>query len=438
MAATRRGHARDGRRRSPSQREVLPNGVVVVSLPMAHARHTALAIGVRVGSRHEPTELGGISHFLEHMLFRGTAEHPTSFAQNFAFESLGGTLDAATSAETTVFSTSVPRDAAADAIALIAEMFREPVMAGLELERNVVKEEILDTLDEQDQLVDPDELVAQALFGAHPLGRSIGGTVASIEAIREEDLRAWHRRHYVGSNVTVTLAGALGPRALAAVRRELGAIPRGRPTRTSPVVPAHAHDRHRVVRTTGSQVDVRVAVRAIGAGDPRFTALSMLARILDDGMSARVFRALVEDRGLAYEAFGNLDPYSDASIFALGATCRPESTVAVTDALLALAAGARGPLAAGELARVQTRALFELSLARDEPEAMAEVLLGGELRGDRLDIDDLEARARAVTEADVVALAAETFRAERLSVVAVGRVDARTRKAIERAAERWT
>jgi predicted Zn-dependent peptidase len=410
---------------------------VLLSLPMAHARHAALVVGVRVGSRHEPAHLGGISHFLEHMLFRGTAEHPTSYEQNFAFESLGGTLDAATSGEATIFSTSVPRDAAADAVSLIAEMFRRPVMAGLELERNVVREEILDTLDENAQLVDPDELVARALFGAHPLGRSIGGSVESIGAIQEGDLRAWHRRHYVGENVVIALAGAFPPRALAAVRRELGTIRRGRRSRVEPAGPARSQVRHEVVRTTGSQVDVRVAFRAPGATDPRFTSLSMLARILDDGMSARVFRTLVEDRGLAYEAFGDLDPYADASILSLGAACRPESTVAVAEALLELAAGARGPLGPGELARVRTRALFELSLARDQPEAMADVLLGAELRGDDLSIDELEARARATTEADLVAVARDTFRPEALTVVAVGRVDAGTRRAVERAAQRW-
>jgi predicted Zn-dependent peptidase len=416
---------------------VLPNGAVLLSLPLAHARHAALVVAVRVGSRHEPDALGGISHFLEHMLFRGTAEHPTSYAQNFAFESLGGTLDAATSAETTIFSTSVPRDAAADAVSLVAEMFREPVMAGLELERNVVREELLDSLDEDDQLVDPDELVARALFGSHPLGRGIGGSVESLGGIREEDLRAWHRRHYVGANLVVAITGAFPPRALAAVRRELGALPRGRRSRAEPAGRPEAHARHAVVRTTGSQVDVRVAFRGVGAADPKFTSLSMLARILDDGMSARIFRTIVEDRGLAYEAFGDFDPYDDATIVTSGAACRPESTVAVTEALLALAAGARGPIAREELARVRTRALFELSLARDEPEAMADVLLGAELRGDDLSIDALEARARAVTEADLAAIARETFRPEALSVVAVGRVDASARRAVERAALRF-
>jgi predicted Zn-dependent peptidase len=155
-------------------RERLDNGAVLTTLRMPRARQVALAVAVRVGSRYEPPELSGISHFLEHMLFRGTKEHPTAYAQNYAFESLGGTLDAATSAETTIFSATVPAGAGAEAIALIAEMFHTPVMAQLELERNVVREEILDALDEDDQLVDADELSARALYGAHPLGQEIG------------------------------------------------------------------------------------------------------------------------------------------------------------------------------------------------------------------------------------------------------------------------
>ncbi len=425
MAAARRGSART---------EALPNGAVLITLPMQHARHAAISIGVRVGSRYEPARLAGISHFLEHMLFRGTAEHPTSYAQNFAFESLGGTLDAATSAETTVFTASVPHDAAPDAIALIAEMFREPVMASLELERNVVREELLDALDEDDQLIDPDELAARALFGAHPLGRSIGGTVQSLAAIQDRDLRSWHRQHYVGANLVVVIAGSFPARTRAAVVRELGQLPRGERSRAPSAAGHAAAERTTLVHTTGSQLDLRVAFRVPGATDPRWMALTMLARVLDDGMSARVFRTLVEDRGLAYEAFGDLDPYADVSMLALGASCRPESADEAVRTLLWLADGARGPLAQGELERVRTRALFELELARDQPESMADMLLGAELHGEEESIDELSLRARLVTAEDLVDVGTAIFRPDALALVAVGRMSAPIESAIRKAA----
>lgn len=421
-------------REGGSSREERPNGAVLTSLALPHVRHVALAIAVRVGSRHEPESLGGISHFLEHMLFRGTPEHPTSFAQNFAFESLGGTLDAATSAETTVFSASVPRQAAPAALALVAEMFREPVMAHLELERNVVREELLDALDEDEKLIDADELAAQALYGPHPLGHAIGGTVASLGALTEADLRAWHRTHYVGQNLVVAIAGAVDDATLGAARRAFDAVPAGVRSAAAPFAATAAATRARLVDTTGSQVDLRASFLVPGVRDPRWPAITMLTRILDDGMSARVFRTMIEDRGLAYEAFGDLDPYSDVSSFSLGAACRPESAPDAAEALLALARGAGQDITDAEITRVRTRVLFELDLARESPEAHVDLLLGHELDGQTASLDELAARAASLTRADLEDAARAIFRREALSFVAVGPLDAKQRKKIREAA----
>jgi predicted Zn-dependent peptidase len=417
-------------------REVLENGAVLTSLRMPRARHVAIAVAVRVGSRHEPAQLGGVSHFLEHMLFRGTREHPSAHAQNFAFESLGGTLDAATSAETTIFSTAVPPKAAAEAIVLIGEMFRDPVMAQLELERNVVREEILDSLDEDDQLVDADELTARALFGDHPLGQSIGGTVASLSAIREEDLRRWHRTHYVGENLVIAVAGAITREVLDACRETLGAIPRGARTPTAPVRAAKSATRATLVETTGSQVDLRVSFLAPGVRDRGWPAITMLSRILDDGMSARVFRTMIEDRGLAYEAFGDVDPYSDVSAFSLGAACRPENAPEATRTLLELATKASEGITDRELARVRTRTLFEIDLAHDSPEAHVDLMLGNELDGQSSSLDELAERARAIRIPHLVAAAKKVFRPDTLAIVAVGPLGTKTKKKLEEIARR--
>lgn len=397
---------------------------------MPRARQVAIAVAVRVGSRHEPVALGGISHLLEHMLFRGTREHPTSYAQNFAFESLGGTLDAATSAETTIFSATVPKEAAAEAVSLIAEMFRDPVMAHLELERNVVREELLDALDEDDKLVDPDELVARALFGAHPLGQAIGGSVASVAAISEADLRRWHGAHYVGSNVVIAIAGAISPEVRRACERTLGAIPRGQRSKTRRFGPRRASTRATLVDTTASQVELRASFLVPGVRDPRWTAITMLSRVLDDGMSARVFRTMIEDRGLAYEAFGDLDPYSDVATFSLGAACRPERAPEACRTLLELAAGASRDITETELSRVRTRALFELDLARESPEARADLLLGEELEGQTASLDELAERARTIRVAELQSVARRMFRPEALAVVAVGPLAGKTRRAL--------
>lgn len=413
-----------------STRDVLANGAVVRTLPLAGADHVAIAVAVRVGSRHEPPRLGGISHLLEHMLFRGTKEHPSSFSQNFAFESLGGTLDAATSAEATVFSAIVPDASAAEAIGLIAEMFREPLMAQLDIERNVVREELLDALDEDDRLVDPDELAARALFGDHPLGRSIGGSVESLARITERDLRAWHRARYVGANTVVALTGAVGREAREAARQAFGALDRGAPSRARRVRGRAARRRATLIDTTGSQAELRVAFVVPGVRDRDWLAMTTLARVLDDGMSARVFREMVEDRGLAYEAFGELEPYDDVAVFSLGAACQPARAGEALEALLGLARGAGRGLEERELARVRTRALFEIDLARSSPEARAALLLGEELDAKDASLARLAERVRAIRLPDLARSARRMFRRDALAVVAVGPLDAKARRGL--------
>ena len=415
-------------------REVFSNGCVLLTKRIRGARHASLCVAVRIGSRYEPLALAGISHLLEHMLFRGTKEHPTSYAQNFAFESLGGTLDAATSVDSTVYQATLPPEAVPTAIELIAEMFRAPVMAHLTLERNVVREEILDTLDENDQLVDADELTAQALFGKEGLARPIGGTLKSIDAITEADLRAWHASHYVGANLVCVVAGAFPASTRATFKKTFGALPAGTKAVRPPLSSAKVH-RETFTPATGSQVDVRVAFRApLAARSPRSMAFSMLSRILDDGMSARVFRTLVEDRGLAYEAFGGLDIYPDVAALVLGASCRPESTALAVEALLELAREVRESVSKEELQRVRTRVRFELDLLRDDPQAMGEILLEDEFHGEATSLDEIARRAAAVTTKDVVRVAQQFLTPEALAVVAVGRLESGVLRKLKKAA----
>jgi predicted Zn-dependent peptidase len=163
-------------------------------------------------------------------------------------------------------------------------------------------------------------------------------------------------------------------------------------------------------------------------------AFSMLSRILDDGMSARVFRTLVEDRGLAYEAFGGLDIYPDVAALVLGASCRPESTALAVEALLELAREVRESVSKEELQRVRTRVRFELDLLRDDPQAMGEILLEDEFHGEATSLDEIARRAAAVTTKDVVRVAQQFLTPEALAVVAVGRLESGVLRKLKKAA----
>lgn len=400
---------------------VLPNGLRVALCPAPHLASATIALAVRVGSRYEQPRQNGISHFLEHMLFRGTKGHPTSHAWNDAFERLGGTLSASTTADHTLYDVTVPPDDVTTAIALVAEIF-EPVLLHVDVEKRVAREEILEHLDEDGRNVDADDQIHLAAFGGHPLGQPILGTEANLASFDRAMLLAWHAEHYVAEGAVLAVGGAFDDAAvLAAITRAFSGIPRGKIITPPPFVSAPAGPRFVYVDSIGAQADVRIAFASVGEKDPRHAALSLLSRIVDDGMSARVFRTIVEDLGLAYEAFGDLATYDDTGLYVLGASAAPESTVAVTKALLDIVLELRdGAIGASEIEKAKTRALFGLRIARDDAGALAELAAMGLLFGIDTELDTLAREIERVTESDMRAIAREVFHERSLHVVAVG------------------
>lgn len=400
---------------------VLSNGLRVALCPAPHLSSATIALAVRVGSRYETPRDNGISHFLEHMLFRGTRAHPTSHAWNDAFERLGGTLNASTTADHTLYEVTVPPDDVAKAVALVAEIF-EPVLSHVDVEKRVAREEILEHLDEDGRNVDAEDQIHLAAFGAHPLGQTILGTEENLAGFDQGSLLAWHARHYVAESSVLAVAGAFDEAlVLAAIERAFASVPRGQIVVPEPFVAYPKGPGFVYVDSVGAQADVRIAFGAFGEKDPRHGALSLLGRIVDDGMSARVFRTIVEDLGLAYEAFGDLATYDDAGLYVLGASAAPESTVAVTRALLDIVLDLRrGEIDAAEIEKAKTRALFGVRVARDDAGALAELAATGILFGIDTELSALAERVERVQPDDLRAIAREVFHERSLHVVAVG------------------
>ena len=400
---------------------LLPNGLRVALHPAPHLSTASIALGVRVGSRYESPSENGISHFLEHMLFRGTKGHPTSHAWNDAFERLGGTLSASTTADHTLYDVTIPPEDVVTAIALLAEIF-EPILSHVDVEKRVAREEILEHLDEDGRNVDADDQIHVAAFGDHPLGQPILGSEENLARFDRAMLADWHAAHYVAESAVLSVAGAFdGAAALAAIQRAYAGLPRGRVITPAPFTKVPAGPRFRYVDSIGAQTDVRLAFASVGEKDPRHPAISLLARIVDDGMSARVFRTIVEDRGLAYEAFGDLVTYEDTGLYVLGASAAPESAAAVTSGLLEVVLALRdGAIEDGEIAKAKTRALFGLRAAKDDSGALADLATTGILFDVESDLGKLAEEIERVGLDDLRAAARDVFRPETLQVVAVG------------------
>jgi predicted Zn-dependent peptidase len=400
---------------------------------MPHAHSAAVSVHVRVGSRYERAADNGISHFLEHMLHRGTPTHPSAHEQALAFERLGGTLMASTTVDHGVLGVSVPPENAVPALELLAEVCREPVLDAIEVERGIVREEILEGLDARGRRISPDDLLREASFPAHALGRPIAGTLATLSRFDERALRRHHRAHYT-TDVVVTVAGRFDRRhvtqAVAAFR-----LPRGT-TKRPPPPRSLAGPRLSFVRESASQTSLRLGFRAPGEVDRDEPAVEMLLRVLDDGTSTRLYHRLCDERGLCYDISALFEAYEDVGLFDFAAECSHERAVVVLSEILSVVHDLceTGPRRE-ELEKARERHRFQLSAMSDSAADLAAFYGLGELTGFLRTPEERIARLERVSAEQVRAVAARLFRPSELALVAVGDVTASQRRGLGRALE---
>ncbi len=412
----------------------LDNGLSLVVVPIPAVHRVVIDAHIRVGPRYEAEEHNGVSHFLEHMLYRGTASHPSAHEQALAFESLGGTLVAATYVDHGTMAISVPPESVSKTLPLFCEVFREPVFDGMDIEKGIVREEILEGLDEGGADVDADNLVRQLAFGSHPLGYPITGSIAHVERMTQQLLEAHHRAHYVGKNTVLTVAGPIDIAEIEAlVRAGLGSLASGA-LPTSPPVPEQHEPRYRHVRHQASQTALRVAFRAPGEHDPLEPATEMLLRVIDDGMSTRLYHRICDSRGLCYDVSAAYEAYAEGGLFDVAAESEHERVPEVLREVLTLLAelADHGPTPA-ELDKAKTRYAWQLRELLDDPAEAAEFLGFGHLTGVARTPAERLAELSALGAQDVRDAAQHMLRGESLSVVTVGLLSKKTRDAVERA-----
>ena len=409
----------------PIHTETLPNGLRVVVVPQPHLHTASVSLYVKAGSRFESREDNGLSHFLEHMLFRGTDRLPSAYALNHAIESLGGTLYGATHADFTIYQVSIPPESLAPSIALFGVIVSRPVFSELDVEKGIVREEILEALDEDGRNVDIEDISRELVFEGHALGYKITGDAANVDRFDVADLRRWLARFYGATNSFVVISGAVDVKESATLVREAfaGLPPGARPESLPPPL-ADREPGFAFVESVGSQTDLRVSFLGIGERDPRRLALEFMARVLDDGMSTRLHRRICDERGLAYDVFAALDLYEDCGIFDLGAAVEHAKTPALIEQLFALTTELRESLVTPEeLAKAKKRHLWELRATLDDASGLANFYGVRGLLDVPGTLTDVADAVQNVTAEDVRELAREIFRRERLSVTAVGMLE---------------
>lgn len=416
-------------------RSALPNGMCVITVPQPQLHSASVAVMVKVGARHETPRDNGISHLLEHMLFRGSQRYPSAYALNRAIEELGGTLSGATHADYTTFEVTLPPGNVAAGIEILGDLFARPAFSELEIEKRIVREEILEYLDDLGRDIDPDNLARELVFGSHPLGMTLTGSLDNLSSFEVKDLHAHMRRHYVASNMVLCVAGAVdGRTVLRSAIKHFGGLPTGAPSMAVPAPLQRASERVRLTESHGSQTHVRLSFPTFGTNDPRHLALELLVRVIDDGMSTRLHRRICEELGLAYEVFACLEQYEEAGVLDVGAAVEHTNAPVFVRAALGLLEELRDrPVGKQELEKVKRRYQWQLEAILDDARELCTHYGERALVGQEGHIGALREQIAAVTPADVRAVARDVLCREGLHLTMVGLLDRNQRKAVRRA-----
>ncbi len=413
-------------------RNRLSNGLPVLILRLPHVHAVSCAMMVRAGPRYEQLHENGISHLVEHLVLRGTRTHPHSRDFHIAVEAIGGEINGLTQRDACTIHITVPPRHARDGLRLLGEVCTEPTLEGLEIERKVVIEEILDTYDGDGRDLDIDTLSRRILWGAHPIGLPVAGEASVVERLADAHCRTHFEKLFAAENGVLVIAGRVDPdEMLAEAASTFGRMPRGRtlPELGRPIpregLPIH------VQPSEDAQVSLLLSFTAPHEHDPDFPALLLLKRILDDGFGARLRQAIVEQRGIAYSMAAAIDAYADIAALDVEIVCAEEKAESAVRETLAVLESL-GDISDAELDRAKTRHVSELEFALDDPSEIAGWYGASALMGRNAGYEDWLDEAMKVTPADVAALAARMFDRGRAVLTLVGPVDEAVVPAMER------
>jgi len=401
--------------------EQLPNGQRLITEKLDHLRSVCMGFWIPAGSRDETGSLVGATHFIEHLLFKGSSKYTAEqIAQ--VFDALGGELNASTSREYVVVYGRFLDDQLPVALDVMTDMLVTPTFTDLDREREVVLEEIAMVDDSPSDLIH--DVLGEVVMGGHPLAHPILGTRDTIAGVSEEDIRAYHDRRFRFADMVVAAAGNIDHEQLRESLLERHGIADGLEPSRATSEPERAPRRHFVAKET-EQMHVCLGGVGMARSDPRRFQLSVLDSLFGGSLSSRLFQEVREKRGLVYSVYSFSSMYAETGLSGVYFGCRPERLEAVMETV------------GRELVRLSTELVPEDELRRAKEHLKGRVILGLESTSSRmtrlgkgiltnteiLSLDELAERIDAVTSEDVLRLANEVYRPGGLSVVGIGAVE---------------
>lgn len=398
----------------------LDNGIRVITETVNHVQFMSMGIWVGVGSRYESKEEWGITHFIEHMFFKGT-ERRTAEQISGAVDEVGGQLNAFTSKENTCYYIKTLTEDFPLATDVLFDMFLHSKFDNAEIakEREVIIEEIKMYEDTPDDLVQ--DYLSANLWPEHPLGRTILGTEESIAAFDHDRLQDYVNRYYTGSNIVVSVVGNIGHQQVVdAVREGLGSIPKGEKNQYAVAGTAKAGTN--IYQKDVAQSQICVAFPGVAKEDPKLFPMSILNTYLGGGMSSRLVKKIREDEGLAYSVYSFNGSYMDTGAFVVAAGTRPENSQRVIDIILQELDDVRqNGITAEELRKTFTQLKGSLYMGLETVNSRMNKLGRSLLLYDRvITPEDNVADLANVTVEQIKELAADVFRPENLQITVLG------------------
>ncbi|HKP19671.1 MAG TPA: pitrilysin family protein [Gaiellaceae bacterium] len=412
----------------------LDSGERLITERVTSVRSVALGFWIGAGSRDEPDAKAGVSHFIEHLLFKGTRSYD---AQRIAevFDEMGGELNAATSREHTVVYARVPDRHLEDALDVMADMVFAPTFADLDSEREVVLEEIAMVEDAPQDLVH--DLLSSAVFHEHPLGRPVIGRADVISTIGRRAVATYHRSAYVAGNVVLAAAGNLEhDRVVALLERAARdrAEPPAQKTKVRRPLVREPLPSMRFQQKDTEQFHVCIGAPGIARTDRRRFAASLLDAILGGSASSRLFQEIREKRGMAYSVYSFASQYTDTGLIGIYVGTREENLAACLEIVAEQIADiAGGNLRERELSRAQENLKGRIALSMESTSNRMS-RLGRSLTTDTelLSLDRIIAEIDAVDSVEIAELAGVLLESERISVAGIGPSEARFLDGVER------
>jgi predicted Zn-dependent peptidase len=402
----------------------LPNGVRIITEAMPHVRSVSVGIWIGTGSRRETTEQNGLSHFIEHMLFKGTT-HRSAEDIARSVDSIGGNLDAFTAKELVCFNTKVLDEHLSLAWDVLADLVLNPLFRpeDIEKEKGVILEEIKMEADSPDYLVH--EIFSSNFWKDHPLGKPILGTRETVRRFDSDMIRAYYSQVYAPSNLLVTAAGNLThQRLVALVRDHFDSLPAGQPTPPDNAPVTHARIALRNKKSL-EQVHVCLGVPSYPLPHQERFACYVLNTLLGGGMSSRLFQNIRERQGLAYAVFSELNPYRDTGCLSIYAGTSLESAPKVVESIVHEFRDLKErPVADDELRRAKDHLKGSLMLSLESTASRMTNLARQEMYFNRFfTLDELVQSIEAVTSVDVQRIAQTFFDPKQIALTVLGSLE---------------